>query len=63
MRRAPEVLLANTPPMVCVPGSPPATEASSMGSNASICRRSASASSICASGVAARADITISPGS
>ena len=63
MRRAPDMLVANTPAMVPSPASPPPTPASSIGSNASICLREASASSICASGVPARADITISLGS
>ena len=63
MRRAPDMLVANTPAMVPSPASPPAAAPSSTGSNASIWPRAASASSICASGVPARADITISLGS
>ena len=57
------MLLANTPAIVLWPGSLPPSGASSMGSKASICPRAASASSICSSGVPARADITISDGS
>ena len=57
------MLVAKTPAIVAWRGSPPVSEASSMGSNASICPRAARASSTCSSGVPARADITISLGS